>query len=125
MKKFIVYIVFDICLLLFTVDTQISYAQNEVKQKQDTNYRIGNPNDVPGVEKIIYHWGRLENGITVDISTVKPLTKKEKDSISKVLFERRMLRERRIEDKRQYYLKMKDSINRTIVNDTINNNISN
>jgi len=125
MKKFIVYIVFDICLLLFAVDTQISYAQNEVKQKQDTNYRIGNPNDVPGVEKIIYHWGRLENGITVDISTVKPLTKKEKDSISKVLFERRMLRERRIEDKRQYYLKMKDSINRTIVNDTINNNISN
>lgn len=125
MKKFIVYIVFDICLLLFVVDTQISYAQNEVKQKQDTNYRIGNPNDVPGVEKIIYHWGRLENGITVDISTVKPLTKKEKDSISKVLFERQMLRERRIEDKREYYLKMKDSINRTIVNDTINNNISN
>lgn len=123
MKRFIIFLLLNICLLLVTIDIRTSFAQNEVKQ--DTNYRIGNPNDVPGVEKIIYHWGRGKKIGTVDMSTKKPLSKREKDSLNQILTKRFRKKEKKIAERREYYLKMQDSINRIIVNDTINNDISN
>lgn len=95
MKKIFALMVYNILvLLLIWLCTESIIAQETEGKKSDTNFRIGNPNDVPGAKQIIYRWGKSEKSGTSEIIRNKPpLSKKEIDSLSKEIYERKKLKE--------------------------------
>lgn len=122
-----------VCLFLCLLNGEVTYAQNEVKQ--DTNYRVGNPDDVPGVKEIIYHWGTCSHmHTTEDLSNLPPMSKSKLDSVISAVQILQKERERiwniQIEKNKKLKDSLKviqdsakvatDSINNILENDTLN-----